>query len=79
VAVPGLLGREDLGPGGIEHFTTQAQARARVATWIEDYHTTRRHTALACAAPSSTAGVPPPPRTPHVREQGRISMKALGL
>jgi putative transposase len=26
-----------------EHFTTRAAARAKVAAWIEDYNTTRRH------------------------------------
>jgi putative transposase len=25
----------------LEHFTTRAQARARVAAWIQDYNTTR--------------------------------------
>jgi putative transposase len=35
----------------LEYFTTKAQARARVAAWIEDYHTTRRHSALGMLSP----------------------------
>jgi putative transposase len=27
----------------IEHFPTKATARAKVATWIEEYNTIRRH------------------------------------
>jgi transposase InsO family protein len=33
------------------HFTTKAAARARVSTWIEDYNTRRRHTALGMMTP----------------------------
>jgi putative transposase len=33
------------------HFTTRAQARAEVAAWIEDYNTTRRHSALGMLSP----------------------------
>jgi transposase InsO family protein len=29
----------------VEHFATRAQARARVAAWIEEYNTVRRHSA----------------------------------
>jgi putative transposase len=28
-----------------EHFATRAAARAKVAAWIEDYNTRRRHSA----------------------------------
>jgi putative transposase len=35
----------------IEHFTTKAAARAKVAAWIEDYNTTRRHSALGMLSP----------------------------
>jgi len=35
----------------IEHFTTRAQARARVAAWIEEYNTVRRHSACAMMPP----------------------------
>ena len=35
----------------IEHFATRAQARARVAAWIEEYNTTRRHSALGMMSP----------------------------
>ena len=35
----------------IEHFATRAQARARVAAWIEGYNTTRRHSALGMMSP----------------------------
>jgi len=34
-----------------EHFTTRAQARARVAAWIEEYNTTRRHSACGMMPP----------------------------
>jgi len=35
----------------LEHFATRAQARAGVAAWIEDYNTTRRHSALGMLSP----------------------------
>jgi hypothetical protein len=35
----------------LQHFATRAQARARVAAWIEDYNTTRRHSALGMLSP----------------------------
>ncbi len=35
----------------LEHFTTKAQARRRVATWIEEYNTVRRHSALGMRSP----------------------------
>lgn len=35
----------------LEHFTTKARARARVAAFIEDYNTTRRHSALGMLSP----------------------------
>jgi putative transposase len=35
----------------LEHFTTRAQARARVAVWIEDYNHDRRHSALGMRSP----------------------------
>jgi putative transposase len=35
----------------IEHFTTRAAARARVAAWIEDYNHNRRHFGLRHDAP----------------------------
>ena len=35
----------------VEHFATRAQARARVAAWIEDYNRHRRHSALAMMSP----------------------------
>jgi len=34
-----------------EHFTTKAQAHARVAAWIEEYNHTRRHSALGMRSP----------------------------
>jgi putative transposase len=34
-----------------EHFATRAQARARVAAWIEEYNTVRRHSAIAMMSP----------------------------
>ena len=35
----------------LEHFTTKAAARAGVAAWIEDYNTTRKHSALGMRSP----------------------------
>lgn len=34
-----------------EHFATRAQARTRVAAWIEEYNTVRRHSAIAMMSP----------------------------
>jgi transposase InsO family protein len=35
----------------LEHFTTKAQARRRVAAWIEEYNHDRRHSSLAMRSP----------------------------
>lgn len=35
----------------LEHFATKAQARARVAAWIEEYNHQRKHSALGMRAP----------------------------
>jgi putative transposase len=35
----------------VEHFATRAQARARVAAWIEDYNHNRRHSACQMMSP----------------------------
>jgi putative transposase len=35
----------------LEHFTTKAQARTRVAAWIEEYNHDRRHSALGMLSP----------------------------
>jgi transposase InsO family protein len=35
----------------LEHFHTRAQARARVAAWIEEYNHDRRHSALGMRSP----------------------------
>jgi putative transposase len=35
----------------IEQFPTAAQARARVAAWIEEYNRDRRHSALGMRSP----------------------------
>ncbi len=35
----------------IEHFATKASARAKVAAWIEDYNTVRKHSALGMRSP----------------------------
>jgi len=35
----------------LEHFATRAAARARVAAWIEDYNTVRRHSACGMMPP----------------------------
>jgi putative transposase len=36
----------------VEHFTTRADARAKVAAWIEDYNTRRRHSACQMMPPA---------------------------
>lgn len=35
----------------LEHFTTRAQARVRVAAWIDEYNTVRRHSGLQMVSP----------------------------
>lgn len=35
----------------LEHFTTKAQAHARIPVWIEEYNTTRRHSSLGMRPP----------------------------
>ena len=35
----------------LEHFATKAAARAGIAAWIEDYNTTRKHSALGMRSP----------------------------
>ena len=35
----------------VEHFTTKATARTKVAGWIEDYNTCRRHSACQMMPP----------------------------
>ena len=35
----------------VEHFTTRAQARARVAAWIDEYNRDRRHSACQMRSP----------------------------
>jgi transposase InsO family protein len=35
----------------LEHFATKAQARRRLATWIEEYNHERRHSSLAMRSP----------------------------
>ncbi|WP_345001525.1 integrase core domain-containing protein, partial [Agromyces bauzanensis] len=35
----------------LEHFHTRAQARTRVAAWIEEYNHDRRHSALGMRSP----------------------------
>src|SRR4051794_31954720 len=35
----------------LEHFTTKAQARRRVAVWIEEYNHHRRHSSLQMRSP----------------------------
>jgi transposase InsO family protein len=35
----------------LEHFATKAQARRRLATWIEEYNHDRRHSSLAMRSP----------------------------
>ncbi len=35
----------------LEHFSTKVEARQAVAAWIEDYNSTRRHSALGMRSP----------------------------
>jgi transposase InsO family protein len=37
----------------VEHFTTKQAARAKVAAWIEDYNTNRRHSACQMMSPAA--------------------------
>jgi len=37
----------------VEHFATKAAARAKVAAWIEDYNTNRRHSACGMMPPAT--------------------------
>jgi transposase InsO family protein len=37
----------------VEHFTTKQTARAKVAAWIEDYNTNRRHSACQMMSPAA--------------------------
>ena len=37
----------------VEHFATKAAARAKVAAWIEDYTTCRRHSACQMMPPAT--------------------------
>ena len=42
----------------LEHFATKAQARARVAAWIEEYNHDRRHSSLRHALPDRLRAQP---------------------
>ena len=35
----------------LEHFTTKAQARTRIAAWIDDYNHDRKHSAIGMRSP----------------------------
>ena len=37
----------------VEHFTTKKAAQAKVAAWIEDYNTSRRHSACQKMPPAA--------------------------
>jgi putative transposase len=43
----------EFGLRSVEHFTTRAAARAKVAAWIEDYNTNRRHSACQMMSPAA--------------------------
>ena len=55
----------------VEHFATKAAARAKVAAWIEDYNTNRRHS--ACGNWNRLMRSPPPrgPRSWRYSPPGR--------
>lgn len=40
----------------LEHFTTKAQARARLAAWIEEYNHDRRHSSIGMVSPIAYEG-----------------------
>jgi hypothetical protein len=48
----------------LEHFTTRAQARRRVAAWIDEYNRDRRHSALGMRPPVSFELDQQPPDVP---------------
>lgn len=48
----------------LEHFATRAEARARVAAWIEEYNTVRRHSALRMLPPIAYELSPDTPDDP---------------
>ena len=52
-----------------EHFATRAAARAGVAAWIEEYNTTRRHSALGMLAPAAYEALDEPARQEIRQEQ----------
>jgi putative transposase len=54
----------------LEHFTTKAQARRRVAAWIEEYNHERRHSALGMRSPIDYE------LTPHAGEPEQAKEKA---
>lgn len=35
----------------LEHFTTKAEARARIAAWIDEYNRDRRHSSCGMRSP----------------------------
>ena len=37
----------------LEHFATRAAARARIASWVDEYNTTRRHSAIGMISPAA--------------------------
>ena len=37
----------------LEHFTTRAAARARIAQWVDEYNTIRRHSAIGMIPPAA--------------------------
>ena len=49
----------------LEHFDTLAQARARVAAWIEEYNQDRRHSALGMRSPITYELTLPTGNDPH--------------
>ena len=37
----------------LEHFATMARARSRIAEWVDEYNTVRRHSAIGMIPPVS--------------------------
>lgn len=46
----------------LEDFPTRSRARARLAAWIDEYNTIRRHSAIGMISPAAFEATPDPGR-----------------
>ena len=53
----------------LEHFATRAAARARVAAWVDEYNTIRRHSAIGMISPAAFEASPATAGRQHERPQ----------